>query len=492
MSQLWTGQELLVATAGRPLGRLPENVTGISIDSRSLKPGEAFFAIKGDRVDGHDFASSAMGAGAGLLVVAEAKLPALGRLAMPMIVVPDVLEAMVAVGIAARARSKAKIIAVTGSAGKTTTKELLRVALAPSGKVHASDRSFNNHWGVPLSLARMPADTDYAIFEIGMNHAGEIRPLVRMVRPHVAIVTLIAAAHLGHFKNLDEIADAKAEIFEGVEKDGNALINRDDERWKLLEKKASAVGIEYVWGFGEHSRAQFKLVDFAPGEGGSTFTARIAGKDHAVTLAAPGRHMARNALAALGAASLTGADVDKAAAMLASFAPDAGRGRKHRLRHPRGTFTLIDESYNANPASMRAAFELLAATPVGKNGRRIAVLGDMLELGDHSAKLHAGLAEPLAAAGVDKVLLGGPEMAVLDGKLRETMAVEYLPSVDELEPAVLSAVRPGDVLMIKSSNGIGFARIVQALLRQFPAAAGERRAAATKERGDHQHAHDAG
>ncbi len=474
MSLLWTCEELLAATGGRPLGNLPDGITGISIDSRSLKRGEAFFAIKGDRVDGHDFASSAHAAGAGLLVVAEGKLPALGRLTVPMIVVHDVLEAMVAVGKAARARSKAKVIAVTGSAGKTTTKEALRLALSPSGKVHASDRSFNNHWGVPLSLARLPADANYAVFEIGMNHAGEIRPLVKMVRPHIAIVTLIAAAHLGHFKNLDEIADAKAEIFEGLVKGGHALINRDDERWKLLEKSARAAGIENIWGFGEHSRAQFKIVGFGATETGSAFTARMEGKDRAVTLGAPGRHMAQNVIAVLAAAQLAGADVDKAASELARLEAEAGRGRIHRLKHPKGKFTLVDESYNANPASMRAAIELLTAMPTGGNGRRIAVLGDMLELGDHSAKQHAGLAEPLIEAGIDKIMLGGPEMAALNDKLRETKKVDYLPALDELEPAVLSAVRPGDVLMIKSSNGIGFARIVQALLKKFPAVAGAR------------------
>jgi UDP-N-acetylmuramoyl-tripeptide--D-alanyl-D-alanine ligase len=492
VSALWTTLELLAATKGRPLGNLPEAITGISIDSRSLKAGEAFFAIKGDRVDGHDFASAAMAAGAGLLVVAEAKLPALGRLAVPMIVVSDVLEAMAAVGVAARVRSRAKIIAVTGSAGKTTTKEALRLALAPSGKVHASDRSFNNHWGVPLSLARLPADADYAIFEIGMNHAGEIRPLVKMVRPDIAIITLIAAAHLGHFKNLNEIAEAKAEIFEGVERGGHALINRDDERWKLLEQKARAVGIENIWGFGEHQRAQFKLVGFEPAEAGSVFTARMEGKDFAVRLGAPGRHMAQNAMAVFGAAQLAGADVEKAIAALAGLSAEAGRGRIHRLRHPKGRFTVIDESYNANPASMRAAIALLAATPTGSNGRRIAVLGDMLELGDHAAKQHAGLAEPLAEAGIDRVFLGGPEMAALNDKLRETMKVDYLPSVDELKPAVLSSVRPGDVVMIKSSNGIGFARIVQALQEKYPAAAGEGRAVAVEERGDRKHAHNAG
>ena len=244
MTMLWRADELVEAMDGRPFGHMPEGVNGISIDTRSLQPGDAFFAIKGETMDGHDFATAAIKAGAGILVVAEGKLPALGRVTAPMIVVPDVLAALEKAGAAARARSQAKIIAVTGSAGKTSTKEALRHALASVGKVHASAASFNNHWGVPLTLARMPADCDYAIFEIGMNHEGEIRPLVKLVRPHVAIVTLIAAAHLGHFKNLDEIAKAKAEVFEGIEPGGAALINRDDPRWTLLAKMAKAAGVE--------------------------------------------------------------------------------------------------------------------------------------------------------------------------------------------------------------------------------------------------------
>ena len=260
MSLLWTSEALVEAMGGRPIGSLPQGITGISIDSRSLEPGNAFFAIKGEAMDGHDFATAAVKAGAAVLVVAEGKLPSLGRLTAPMIVVQDVLAALEKLGVAARARSKAKIIAITGSAGKTTTKEALRHVLSAVGKVHASAQSFNNHWGVPLTLARMPQDCDYAVFEIGMNHPGEIRPLVKMVRPHVAIVTMIAAAHLGFFKNLDEIAMAKAEIFEGIGPGGAALLNRDDPRWKLLGKMAKEAGVEHVFGFGENARSAFRLV----------------------------------------------------------------------------------------------------------------------------------------------------------------------------------------------------------------------------------------
>jgi UDP-N-acetylmuramoyl-tripeptide--D-alanyl-D-alanine ligase len=278
MSLLWTSDALVEATDGRPLGQMPAGITGISIDSRSLKPGEAFFAIKGDAMDGHDFATAAIKSGAGLLVVAEGKLPALGRLTAPMIVVPDVLAALEKVGTAARARSRARIIAVTGSVGKTSTKEALRHALSSVGKVHASAASFNNHWGVPLTLARMPEDCDYAVFEIGMNHPGEISPLVRMVRPHIAVVTLIAAAHLGFFRNLDEIAKAKAEIFEGVEPGGAVLLNRDDGRFKLLEKFARAAGIDNVMSYGENARANFRLLKCTLEADHSMIVARVGGR----------------------------------------------------------------------------------------------------------------------------------------------------------------------------------------------------------------------
>ncbi|TIU64938.1 MAG: UDP-N-acetylmuramoyl-tripeptide--D-alanyl-D-alanine ligase, partial [Mesorhizobium sp.] len=341
-------------------------------------------------------------------------------------------------------------IAVTGSAGKTTTKEALRHVLSAVGKVHASAQSFNNHWGVPLTLARMPQDCDFAILEIGMNHPGEIRPLVRMVRPHVAIVTMIAAAHLGFFKNLDEIARAKAEIFEGLEPDGAALLNRDDQRWKLLEKMAKEAGVEHVFGFGENARSTFRLTGCELYAGHSDITAKIGKQDVAARVGAPGRHMVQNVLAVLGAAKLVGADLDKVAAALADLSPERGRGRRHVLHHPNGPITLIDESYNANPASMAAAMALLNATPVSGEGRRIAVLGDMLELGGHSAKLHAALAELIVGTGTRNVFLGGPEMQALAEVLPADVQTEYRAGVEELKPIVIAALRPGDVVMVKS------------------------------------------
>ncbi len=468
---LWKSSDMVKAMEGRPVGHLPEGITGISIDSRTLRKGEAFFAIKGDVFDGHDFATAAMAAGAGLLVVTEARLPALGKLQVPMIVVDDVLAALTRLGIASRARSKAQIIAVTGSVGKTTTKEALRHVLSDCGKVHASAASFNNHWGVPLTLARMPEDTDYGVFEIGMNHHDEIRPLVKMVQPHVAVITLIAPAHLGHFANLEEIAVAKAEIFEGVLPGGYALLNRDDKRFKQLEALATAAGIEHIATFGENARSTYKLRDLVMKTDCSCITVSLGGQEAAVKISAPGRHIVQNMLAVMGAAHLVGADMTKVVLALASLQAEAGRGAQYRLRHGDGTFTLIDESYNANPASMRAALSLLESTePQGEGiekGRRIAVLGDMLELGKQSSKLHGDLARPIVDAHVNMLFIGGAHMSALKSAMPAEIQVEYRESVDELLPLVVKAVRPGDVVMIKSSKSIGFVKIVNALLKKY-------------------------
>ncbi len=466
---LWTSGDMVDAMNGRPVGQLPEGISGISIDSRAIAPNEAFFAIKGDRFDGHDFAGAATANGASLLVVSEARLPALGRINAPLIVVNDVLEAMTRLGMAARARTKARIIAVTGSVGKTTTKEMLRHVLTTSGKVHASVASFNNHWGVPLTLARMPQDIGFGIFEIGMNHADEIRPLVKMVRPHIAIVTAIAAAHLGHFKNLAEIASAKAEIFEGVVSGGHVILNRDSERFAQLKKAAMACDISHVHGFGEHKQADIRLLEWEPSGQGSRVKAKILGDTHEWTIGAPGRHIVQNGLAVAAAAKLVGADLSVVTAAFADLEPTRGRGQQHRLQVADGSIMLIDESYNANPASMRAGIELLRDTPVTAPGRRIAVLGDMLELGVHSGALHGELATPLHDAGIDMVLLAGPEMQALHAALPDTIKKQYFNDVETLMPALIDTVRAGDAIMIKSSNGIGFSRLVSALLDKFPA-----------------------
>jgi UDP-N-acetylmuramoyl-tripeptide--D-alanyl-D-alanine ligase len=459
---------MIAAVAGRPFGSLPEGITGISIDSRSVSPGEAFFAIKGDRVDGHDYASMAMANGASLLVVSEARLPAMGRLTVPMIVVEDVLAALVRLGIASRARSRAQIIAVTGSVGKTTTKEMLRLVLAPSGKVHASVASFNNHWGVPLTLARMPLDTHFGVFEVGMNHPDEIRPLVEMIEPHVAVITTIAPAHLGNFKSIKEIAAAKAEIFEGLVTGGHVVLNRDNDQYNFLERTAQSLGIEHIHSFGQHAKAEFRLAEFNGSDENSTLWLTLGGETLEVALGAPGRHIAENALAALGVVTIVGADLLQAIEALATLKPEKGRGRRHKLSIGQGSFTLIDESYNANPASMRAAIALLASSEPTGRGRRIAVLGDMLEMGDYAQKVHADLAGPLLAAGIEYVWLAGPEIATLKESLPESVHVEHREKTDGLVEYVLNSIIAGDVLMVKSSLGIGFGKIVTALLDKFP------------------------
>ncbi|CDM58390.1 MULTISPECIES: UDP-N-acetylmuramoylalanyl-D-glutamyl-2,6-diaminopimelate--D-alanyl-D-alanine ligase [Rhizobium] len=468
MNWLWTTEDLIAAMAGRPFGTLPEGITGISIDSRSIASGEAFFAIKGDRVDGHDYASMAMANGAALLVVSEARLPAMGRLTVPVIVVEDVLAALGKLGQASRARSRAQIIAVTGSVGKTTTKEMLRRVLSPSGKVHASVASFNNHWGVPLTLARMPLDTYFGVFEVGMNHPDEIRPLVKMIQPHVAVITTIAPAHLGNFKSIREIATAKAEVFEGVVPGGQVVLNRDNDQFNFLERTAETHGIQHIHSFGQHAKAEFRLAEFNGSDQSSTLWITIDGETKEVAIGAPGRHIAENALAALGVVKIVGADMRQAIAALATLQPEKGRGRRHRLAIERSSFTVVDESYNANPASMRAAIAVLASSVPTGTGRRIAVLGDMLEMGDYAEKVHSDLAGPLLAAGIEHVWLAGPEMVALKESLPESVQVVHYEKTEELAEYILNAVAAGDVLMVKSSLGIGFGKIVAVLLDKFP------------------------
>jgi len=458
---LWTGQDMLDAMDARPVGGVAGAVTGISIDTRTLAPGDAFLAIKGDVHDGHVFASKAVAAGASCLVVQEGKLAALGGLTVPLLVVPDVLEGLRLLGRAARARTKAQIIAVTGSAGKTTTKDALRHVLGRCGKVHASVASYNNHWGVPLTLARMPAETDYGVFEIGMNHAGEITPLVKLVRPHIGMITLIAAAHLGNFKNLDGIAHAKAEIFSGLVRGGTALINRDDKRFKLLADLAGQAGVNKIIGYGADKKADARLVNAKYHADCSCVTAMLFGEEIAFKAGLPGRHVVQNMLGVLAACHLMGADMTTVAHALADLQAPDGRGRTYTFRAGEGDFTLIDESYNANPASVAAALELLAALEPKSGGRRIAVLGDMLELGSHSARLHKALAGPVEKAALDRLYLAGAEMRALAGAIgKDGPVTDHFDDVEALGAALRRDVLAGDVVMIKSSNGIGFSRLV--------------------------------
>ncbi|MDK9696339.1 MAG: UDP-N-acetylmuramoylalanyl-D-glutamyl-2,6-diaminopimelate--D-alanyl-D-alanine ligase [Siculibacillus sp.] len=462
---LWTLDDLVAATGGRVAGVPSAEIGGISIDSRTISPGDAFFAIQGDARDGHDFVESALARGAGACVVAEEKLGALpegGR----YVVVDDVFEALRRLARAARARTGARIVAVTGSVGKTSTKEALRHVLSDQGRTHASVASYNNHWGVPLTLARMPADCAFGIFEIGMNHAGEIAPLTALVRPHVAVVTTVAPVHLEFFRDVEAIAEAKAEIFDGLEPGGVAVVDGDVPQAGILIDAAAAKGARVVrFGIGEGLEAH--LVRASLQADNSTVMATILGDAITYKIGAPGRHVVKNSLAVLATAVSVGADLARAGLALAAMTPPKGRGERHTLRLGHGEATLIDESYNANPASMRAAIDLLGHAPVGLEGRRIAVLGDMLELGSQGEALHASLAEALVAARVDRVFLAGPLMHALWRALSTDMQGAWAPTAAELEPKLLAAIRPGDALMIKGSNGSRMGPVVEALKSRF-------------------------
>jgi UDP-N-acetylmuramoyl-tripeptide--D-alanyl-D-alanine ligase len=462
---LWGGQAFLDAIGGTLRADGPEAITGISIDSRTVGAGEAFFAITGDRHDGHGFVATALANGAAIAVVEEAKVDALGDIAGPLLVVPDALKALEALGRAARARSVARVIAVTGSVGKTGTKEMLRTVLSGQGAVHASAASFNNHWGVPLTLARLPADAEYAVFEIGMNHAGEITPLTGMVRPHVAIITNVEPVHLEFFGSVEAIADAKAEILLGVEPGGVAVLNADNAQIGRLSQAAEVLGVD-IRTFGAAVGADARVLTIAALPERSIVTASIVGHEMAFTIGAPGRHVVQNSLAVLLAAGLAGADLRASADALAGFSSPAGRGQRHVLHAPGGEAVLFDESYNANPASMRAAIALLGAAPAG-NGRRIAVLGDMLELGEKSDALHREIADVLARAKIDLVFTTGQRMRDLHDELPEERRGAWAATSKELEPHVLDAVRAGDAVMIKGSHGSGMGPIVSALVRRF-------------------------
>jgi len=457
---LWSAEEARQATGGR--NTRDWQATGVSIDSRSLQPGDVFVALKGPSFDGHDFAGKAIVAGAAAAMV-HRDADGVDE-SMPLLIVDDTFAALWRLGTAARERCEARLIAVTGSVGKTGTKEALRLCLSPQGLTSASIGSFNNHWGVPLSLARMDREAVYGIFELGMNHPGEIRELSALVRPHVAIITNIEPAHIGNFTSISEIADAKAEIFEGMDANGTAVLNRDNALFHHLCTKAEDAGVSRILSFGQHKEADARLLDCSLHATCSAVTASIRGREIDYCLAMPGSHWVMNSLAVLAAVSAAGADVVQASAQLANLKPLKGRGERHAVETPQGTFHLIDDSYNANPTSMRAAFEVLGRTSLGAGGRRIAVLGDMLELGTQSQEMHASLAEPLRAAGIDLVFSCGSGMATLHEKLPEALRGSHANDSKALAAEVCKAVKPGDSLLVKGSLGSRMAVVVEALL----------------------------
>jgi len=465
---LWISGDVAAALQCAYEGAPDIPVCGVSIDSRTVSEADIFFAITGERFDGHDFVDGAIAQGASFAVVAQDKCATLTSDKTRLFVVDDVLQALEKLGRAARSRFKGRTIAVTGSVGKTGTKEMLRLAFGASGQVHASVASFNNHWGVPLTLSRTPTAMDFAVYEIGMNHPGEIIPLVDMVRPDIAIITTVEAVHLAFFNDEAEIARAKAEIFTGVKPGGHAVLNRDNQHFDLLKSLAEANSVA-VAAFGEQNGCDVQLLDVALKTDASFVEARVFGRGVSYTLGAPGRHLVQNSLAVAAALHLSGADVNKGLQALSTLNAPKGRGARHSLMIEDDYFTLLDESYNANPASMRAAIALLAGAKVGEGGKRIAVLGDMLELGEKSDNLHAALLLPLIEAGVDVVYLSGPHMKALWDLLPHEMRGKYAGNSDDLVQILPKAVAKGDVVMIKGSLGSRMGQLVELLTSQYPA-----------------------
>jgi UDP-N-acetylmuramoyl-tripeptide--D-alanyl-D-alanine ligase len=452
MTPLWTGADLVAAANGTLTA--PITATGVSMDSRTLRPGDLFVALVGENGDGHAHVVNALAKGAAGALVH--RMPDGLAAGAPLLLVGDTLDGLRALASFGRARFGGRLIAVTGSVGKTTTKEMLRTILAATGPTWAAEASHNNHWGVPLTLARLPADASYCVAEIGMNHTGEIAPLARLARPHVAVITTVTSAHLGHLGSIEAIADEKAAILEGLEPGGGVVLPADSPmRARLLARTGAAK----VRRFGTGPDADAVLLEVVADAEGSDVTARIDGQTLSFRLPTPGRHMAMNALGALTAAAEAGADVVRGAAALAGFVPMAGRGARCSIAVPGGQAMLLDESYNASAVAVRAALAVLGLQDAG---RRIAVLGDMLELGDEGPAEHLSLAPDIAAQ-VDTLFTCGPLMKLLFDAVPEAKRGAHAPDSAALAPIVARALRPGDAVLVKGSLGSRMKIVVSAL-----------------------------
>lgn len=457
---LWSWAALAAVCDADADGAPARPISGISIDSRTIALGDLFVALK-DQRDGHDFVLAAFKNGAAAALVAKSYAKQAGDGAL--LRVDDPLCALEDAGRIARFRTDAKIVAITGSVGKTGTKEMLRQCLARVGQTHASEKSYNNHWGVPLTLARMPEATEYGIFEIGMNHPGEIAPLVRMVAPDAAVITTVEPVHLGQFASLDEIAEAKSEILLGLPAGGTVILNRDNAYFDMLSMRAEERSIRVI-SFGRSPHADIHLISADAAHDGSAVTASVRGRAVSFHLGAPGQHYIQNALAVVAALDVLDVDLDAALAALADISAPQGRGAHHKITFgPSGKILLIDESYNANPASMRAALAVLGTVPRDPWSRRIAVLGDMRELGATADALHRALAPPIADAKVDLVFCCGEHMRALFDALPSERRGAHTRTSLELVPLLQAALQPGDVVTIKGSLGTNMAPLVKAV-----------------------------
>jgi UDP-N-acetylmuramoyl-tripeptide--D-alanyl-D-alanine ligase len=459
VSALWTSDE--VERALSPIAMsAPFEANGVTFDSRAVADGDIFFALPGETTDGHAFVADALSRGAGVAVVSREMMGAADKL----IRVPDTMKALVALGRAGRKRSAARIASVTGSVGKTSTKDALRAILSAQAQTSASTASFNNHVGVPVSLARLPRDARYGVFEIGMNHPGEIEPLARQVEAHVGVITNVEAAHIGHMGSEEAIADEKACLFAGMRPEAVAVLNRDNRHYERLVQHARAFGVTKIVGFGRHAAAEARLVACRLQDSGSDVEALIGNRRIEYRLGAAGEHWVLNSLAALAAAEALGADLAQAAATLATVKALPGRGARRWLKFGSGKVELLDESYNANPASMRAMLAVLARTEPAPGGRRLLAMGDMRELGEHADALHAGLADAVATSGASQVFLCGPHMKALWHQLAAAQKGVHRPDSAALAGEVAGALRAGDVIAIKGSLGSKMKAVVDAVV----------------------------
>ncbi|MDE2029120.1 MAG: UDP-N-acetylmuramoylalanyl-D-glutamyl-2,6-diaminopimelate--D-alanyl-D-alanine ligase [Alphaproteobacteria bacterium] len=458
---LWQAEDVVRAVRGSSLHEQSWQASGVSIDSRTVVPGDLFVAIKGPAQDGHDYVAAAFANGAAAAIVS--RQPAQAPSGAPLVFVEDTLEALRELGRAGRERTKAKIIAVTGSVGKTSSKEMLRLCLSAVGHAYANPGSLNNHWGLPLSLANLPPEADFGVFELGMNHAGELSDLSRLARPHVALITTVEAAHLEFFANVEAIADAKAEIFEGMEANGAAILNRDNPHYARLAAAAKNCGVKKILSFGHDDKADARLAAYAASPEGGKIDAVLSGTKIHYTLGAAGKHLALNSLGVLLACTAAGANAEACAMTLARYSPPKGRGVVQTIMLSDGMLTLIDDSYNANPASVRASIGVLASRAPAKSGRRILVLGDMRELGKTSSALHAALAENIIAANIDLVFCCGAMMRHLYEALPEKLRGGFAPDSAILAPLVADAVRGGDIVTVKGSNSMNMPAVIAAI-----------------------------
>ncbi len=458
---IWQAEDIIRAVRGQCLHEQSWQAHGVAIDSRTVQSGDVFVALQGPVHDGHDHVAAAISAGAVAAIVA--RQPPQAPPASPLVVVEDTFKALEALGQAGRQRATAKIIAVTGSVGKTSTKEMLRLCLSATGDTYANEGSLNNHWGVPLSLSRLPESAHYGVFEIGMNHAGELGPLSQQVSPHVAMITNVEAVHLEFFVSTEAIADAKAEIFQGLRPSGTVVLNRDNRHFPRLCAATKSRGIKNILSFGRDAKSDARLIAYSNDGDSGIITAEVLGKKLHFKLGVRGDALAMNALGALLAASAAGSDFEACSESFALYRQPKGRGVIQNLPLATGEFILIDESYNASPVSVGFAARVLGQMMPTSGGRKILVLGDMRELGDTSPVLHAALATEIIDAKIDLVFCCGEMMGHLFESLPLALRGGYAPNSAELAPLVASAIHAGDIVTIKGSNSMAMTKVVTAL-----------------------------